>query len=98
MLAVQSAQVCIIEDINHEVFRSLLESQKSSALHLLVTLSGYLFYNFSYKMLEGGFPDEEICCFLEPTDLPCCHRSWAPVVRLSHGNHLLRGCSCSLCG
>jgi hypothetical protein len=48
--------------------------------------------------LEGGFTEEEICCFLELTDLPCCYCSWAPVVRLSHGNHLLRGHSCNLCG
>jgi hypothetical protein len=61
MLAVRRAQFGIVEDINHEVFCSLLESQESCALHLQVTLSGYLFYNLSYKMLEGGFPDEEIC-------------------------------------
>jgi hypothetical protein len=59
----QGAQVGIVEDINHEVFRSLLESQKSCALHLQVTLSGYLLYNLSYNMLEGGFPDKEICFF-----------------------------------
>jgi hypothetical protein len=64
------AQVGIAEDINHEVFCSLLESQKSCALHLQVTLSGHVVYNLSYKMLEGGFPDEEICCFLELSDLP----------------------------
>jgi hypothetical protein len=63
MLAVQCAQVGIIEDINHEVFRSLLASQNSCALHLQVTLSGYLFYDILYKTLEGGFFDEEICCF-----------------------------------
>ncbi len=26
--------------------------------------------DLSYKMLEGGFPDEEICIFLELLDLP----------------------------
>ncbi len=61
MLAVQCAQVGIVEDIIHEVFRSLLESQDSCALHLQVTLSGYLLYNLLYNILEGGFPDEEIC-------------------------------------
>ena len=70
MLAVQCAQFGIIEDINHELFRSLLESQESCALHSQVTLSGHVMYNFLYKTLEGGFPDEEICCFLELTDLP----------------------------
>ena len=64
------AQVGIVEDINHEVFHSFLESQNSCALHSQVTLSGYLFYDLLYKMQEGGFPDEEICCFLELMDLP----------------------------
>ncbi len=67
MLAMQCAQVGIVEDINHEVLRSLLESQNSCALHSQVTLSRYLFYNLLYKKLEGGFPDEEICYFLELT-------------------------------
>jgi hypothetical protein len=40
MLAVHPAQVGIAEDINHEVFRSLLESQESCALHFQVTLFG----------------------------------------------------------
>jgi hypothetical protein len=57
------AQVGIAEDINHEVFRSLLESQESCALHSQVTLSGHVVYNLSDKTLEGGFPDEEICIF-----------------------------------
>jgi hypothetical protein len=70
MLSVLCAQVGITEDINHEVFRSLLESQESCALHLQVTLSGHVMYNLLYKMLEGGFPDEEICCFFELLDLP----------------------------
>ena len=70
MLAVQCAQVGIAEDINHEVFCSLLERQESCALHLQVTLSGHVVYNLSDKMLEGGFPDEEICIFLELLDLP----------------------------
>jgi hypothetical protein len=60
MLAVRRAQVGIIEDINYELFRSLLESQNSCALHSQVTLSGYLLYSLSYNMLEGGFPDKEI--------------------------------------
>jgi hypothetical protein len=59
---VRRAQVGIAEDINHEVFRSLLESQHSCALHLQVTFSKFQ-CNLSYKMLEGGFPDEEIRCF-----------------------------------
>jgi hypothetical protein len=67
----QCIQVGIIEDINHEVFRSLLESQKGCALHLQVSLPGYLLYDLSYNTLEGGFSDEEICYFLELTDLPC---------------------------
>jgi hypothetical protein len=52
------------------VFRSLMESQEIYALHLQITLSGHVVYNFLYKTLEGGFPDEEICCFLELLDLP----------------------------
>jgi hypothetical protein len=56
-------QVGIAEDINHEVFCSLLESQNSYALHLQVALSKFQ-SNLAYKMLEGGFPDEEICIFL----------------------------------
>jgi hypothetical protein len=64
------AQVGIAEDINHEAFRSLLESQESCALHSQVTLSGHVVYNLSDKTLEGGFPDEEICIFLELLDLP----------------------------
>jgi hypothetical protein len=60
---VHRAQVGIAEDINHEVFRSLLESQDSCALHSQVTLSKFQ-CNLAYKMLEGGFPDEEICFFL----------------------------------
>jgi hypothetical protein len=58
------AQVGIAEDINHEVFRSLLESQESCALHSQVTLSGHVVYILLDMMLEGGFPDEEICIFL----------------------------------
>ncbi len=64
------AQVGITEDINHEVFCSLLESQESCALHLQVTLSGHGVYNLSYKTLKEGFPDEEICCFLKLLDFP----------------------------
>ncbi len=63
------AQVGIAEDINHEVFRSLLESQDSCALHSQVALSKFQ-CNLVYKMLEGGFLDEEICIFLELLDLP----------------------------
>ena len=63
------AQVGIAEDINHEVFRSLLESQDSCALHSQVALSKFQ-CNLEYKMLEGGFPDEEICIFLKLLDLP----------------------------
>ncbi len=70
MLAVLHAQVGIAEDINHEVFCSLLESQESCALHSQVTLSGHVVYNLLDKTLEGGFPDEEICIFLELSDLP----------------------------
>jgi hypothetical protein len=70
MLAVLRAQVAIAEDINHEVFRSLLESQESCALHLQVTLSGHIVYNLSDKTLEGGFPDEEICIYLKLFGLP----------------------------
>ena len=70
MLAMLHAQVGIIEDINHEVFCSLLESQESCALHSQVTLSGHVVYNLLDKMLEGGFPDEEICIFFELLDLP----------------------------
>jgi hypothetical protein len=62
MLAVLCAQVGVVEDINHEVYRSLLESQESCTLHLQVTLSGHVVYNLLNKMLEGGFPDEEIYC------------------------------------
>ncbi len=56
------AQVGIAEDINHEVFRCLLESQNSCALHSQVALSRFQ-CNLAYKTLEGGFPDEEICIF-----------------------------------
>jgi hypothetical protein len=78
-LAVLCAQVGIVEDINHEVFHSLLESQESCALHLQATYSGHVLYNLTYKVLEGGFPDEEICCFLELTvslaaTIPGCQR------------------------
>jgi hypothetical protein len=69
MLAMHRAQVGIAEDINHKVFRSLLESQDSCALHLQVALSKFQ-CNLADKMLEGGFPDEEICIFLEILDLP----------------------------
>jgi hypothetical protein len=62
--------VGIAEDINHEVFCSLQEGQESCALHLQVTLSGHVVYDLLYKMLEGGFPDDEICCILELLDLP----------------------------
>jgi hypothetical protein len=64
------AQVGIAENINQEVFRSLLESQECCALHLQVTLSGYVVYNLLDKTLERGFLDEEICIFLELSDLP----------------------------
>ncbi len=63
------AQVGIAEDINNEVFRCLLESQNSCALHLQAAFSKFQ-CNLVYKMLEGGFPDEEICIFLELLDLP----------------------------
>ncbi len=43
--------------------------QNSCALHLQVALS-YFLCKLAYKTLEGGFPDEEICCFLELMDLP----------------------------
>jgi hypothetical protein len=62
MLAVHPAQVGIAEDINHEVFRCLLESQNSCALHSQVPLSKFQCI-LVYKTLEGGFPDEEICIF-----------------------------------
>jgi hypothetical protein len=79
MLAVLRAQVGIVEDINHEVFRSLLESQESCTLNLQVALSGHIMYDLLYKMLEGGFPDEEICCILEllislAATVPGCQR------------------------
>ena len=61
MLAVKHAQFGIVEDIIHEVFHSLLESQDSCDLLSQVTLSRYLLYNILYNTLEGGFPDEEIC-------------------------------------
>ncbi len=64
------AQVGIAQDINHEVFGSLLESYESCALHLHVTIFGIGLQDLSYKTLEGGFPDEEICIFLELLDLP----------------------------
>jgi hypothetical protein len=60
MLAVLRTQVGIVEDINHEVFRSLLksqesqESQESCTLHLQVTLFGHVVYNLLYKTLERG--------------------------------------------
>ncbi len=62
MLAVHRAQVGIAENMNHEVFRCLLESQNSCVLHLQVTHSKFQ-CNLAYKTLEGGFPDEEICIF-----------------------------------
>ncbi len=62
MLAVHRVQVGIAEDINHEVFCYLLESQNSCALHSQVALSKFQ-CNLAYKMLEGGFPDEEICIY-----------------------------------
>jgi hypothetical protein len=49
------AQVGIVENINHEVFRSLLESQNSCALHLQVALSKVQ-CNLAYNTLEWGFP------------------------------------------
>jgi hypothetical protein len=64
MLAVRRAQVGIAEDTNHEVFRSLMKSQHSYALHLQVTFSKFQ-CNLSYKTLEGGFTNEEIFCFFE---------------------------------
>ncbi len=57
------AQVGIAEDINHELFRCLLESQESCALHLQVALTKFQ-CNLAYKTLEGGFTDKEICIFL----------------------------------
>ncbi len=63
------AQVGITEDISYEGLHSLLESKNSCALHLQVALS-YFLCKLAYKTLEGGFPDEEICCLLELTDLP----------------------------
>jgi hypothetical protein len=69
MFAVHRAQVGIAEDINQEVFRSLLESQNSCALHSQVALSKFQ-CNLAYKTLEGGFPDEEICILFELSDLP----------------------------
>ncbi len=69
MLAMHCAQVSIAEDINHEVFHSPLESQDSCALDSQVALSKFQ-CNLAYKMLEGGFPDEEICIFFELLDLP----------------------------
>jgi hypothetical protein len=64
------AQVGITKDINHEVFRSLLESQESCALHLQVALSGHVVYNLLDKTLVGGFPDEKICIFFETFGSP----------------------------
>ncbi len=69
MLAVHCAQDGIAEDINHEIFRSLLESQENCALHSQVALSKFQ-CNLAYKTLEGGFPNEEICILLELLDLP----------------------------
>jgi hypothetical protein len=69
MLAMHRAQVGSAEDINHEVFCRVLESQDSCALHWQVALSKFQ-CNLTYKTLEGDFPDEEICIFLELLDLP----------------------------
>jgi hypothetical protein len=94
---VHCAQVGIAEDINHEVFRRLLESQNSYALHLQGALS-YFLCELAYKTLGGGFPDEEICCFW---NLRISLRATVPgqkAVRLSHGYHLSCGLLCSLCG
>jgi hypothetical protein len=57
-----------MKEISYEHLQSLLESKKSCALHLQVALD--FFCDLAYKMLEGAFPDEEICCLLVPTDLP----------------------------
>jgi hypothetical protein len=62
MLAVHCAQVGVAEDINHEVFHSLLESQNGCALHLQAALS-YFLCKLVDKILEGGFPDDEIVIF-----------------------------------
>jgi hypothetical protein len=96
MLVMHCAQVGITEDINHEVFCSLLKSKNSCALHLQVALS-YFLCKLTYKMLEEGFPDEEICCFLELMNLPLSHLSWVIAVRLLHAPNLSRGL-CVACG
>jgi hypothetical protein len=55
MLVVQRTQLGIIEDINHEVFRSLLESQDSCALHLQVTFSDTCCTIFCTTCWKGAF-------------------------------------------
>jgi hypothetical protein len=60
MLAMHRTQVYITDDINHEVFSSLLESKNSCALHSQVALS-YFLRKLGFKTLEEGFLDEEIC-------------------------------------
>jgi hypothetical protein len=52
MLAVHCTQVGITEDINHEVFRSLLENQNSCALYSQVALS---YFYASPRTLEPPF-------------------------------------------
>jgi hypothetical protein len=37
---------------------------------LLCVALSYFLCKLAYNTLEGGFPDEEICCFLEFMDLP----------------------------
>jgi hypothetical protein len=63
-------------------------ARTACALYLQVSLSNFL-CKLAYKTLEGGFPDEEICCFCEsygsPLESQFLDKSSKAFSRLSSG-------------
>ena len=65
-LGVDCAQVGVLEKADQVSFACLLKSQHGGALETQISLE--VLCDFTYKTLEGQFPDEELSALLVPSD------------------------------